>query len=150
MTHSYMTRFFNMWYDSRHASFIWDMTHAYGTWLIQIWRDPVYVIWLTTRPIHMGHDPFIWDMTYSYITWPIHIWQDPLICDMTHDKTHSYGTWPIHMGHDPFIWDMRNACDMNEPCISLQFSHGSISFIFEYPRFFFVFDNGIQTWQLKH
>ena len=33
-------------------SFIWDMTHSYGTWLI-----------------HMGRDSFIWDMIHSYGIW---------------------------------------------------------------------------------
>jgi len=50
----------------------------------------------------MGHDPCIWDMTHSDMT-------RSCICDMTHDKTHSYGTWPIHMGHDLFIYNMTHS-----------------------------------------
>jgi len=51
-----------MWHDSCVAlldSFIQDITHSYGTWLI-----------------HMGHDSFIWDMTHSYGTWLIHMGYD--------------------------------------------------------------------------
>jgi len=92
-----------------HASFIWDVTHSYGTshthqsWLDHIWCDSCivgvthsYGTWL----IHMGRDSFIWEKPYtsvvtrSYLTWFMHIWHDSFIRDMTH----SYVT-PCVYGH---------------------------------------------------
>jgi len=57
-----------------HDSFIWDMTHLYGTWPIQIRHDSSF-IWMMIvngSPIHtqrgyMWHDSFIWDMTHPYV-----------------------------------------------------------------------------------
>jgi len=54
-----------------HDSFIWDMTHSYGT-----------------RLTHMGHASFKWDVTHPYGLCPIHIW------DMTHFPGGS-----VQMGH---------------------------------------------------
>jgi len=102
--------------NSSSASFIWDMTHSYGTWLI-----------------HMGHDSFIWDMTHCIghdsLYWTIKcrdmtgcmgqdsvindmtdMLLDPpsstwLVCDMNHYMGQLYGTiiWENYMGQ--FIWD---------------------------------------------
>ena len=71
------------------ASFIWDVTHSYGTWLIRKERDPyLCVTWLirkgrdpfmcVTWLIRKGRDPFMWDVTHSQGLWPIYV------CDVTH------------------------------------------------------------------
>jgi len=83
-------------------SFIWDMTHSYGTWLIH------------TCLIYMGHDSFTWDTTHSYETW-LYMYMSHVTYDSwEHDKfiwdmTHSYGTWLIYMTHDSCICDMTHA-----------------------------------------
>ena len=80
--------------DMGHHSFpwdmtgIWDMTHAYGTWLIHMGHD--------SFPWNMNHESFVWDMTHSCETWLIHMGHDSFI-------------WDISMGHDSFThfsWDM--------------------------------------------
>jgi len=87
-----------------HDSFIWDMMHSYGTWLIH------------TCAAHAeeARDTFIYNMTCamirSYGAWPIHVGHDWFICvQHTQKRLMTYlcmtwhVPWLVHVGHDSFI-----------------------------------------------
>jgi len=135
-----MTRPSVTWIHLWYGVLIYDMTHAYVTWIIHMEHDSF--IWDVTRPsvrvyscvtrlIHMSHDsstcymthPYVtWlvcDMTHWYVTWLILVWHDSSLCDMTHsmwhdsficDLTHSYVSWLVDKWNDSFISTWPSVC----------------------------------------
>jgi len=95
-------------YTMGQHSFMWNVTHAYGTWLVHMGRDSC--IWDVTRAygkwlVPMGHDSCIWDVTRAYGKWLVPMGRDSCIWDVTR----AYGTWLVHMGRDSCIWDVTRA-----------------------------------------
>ena len=76
-----------------HDSYIWEIPHSYGTWLVRTWHDT-----LMSRRVH---DSFVRD---SHLTWPIHmthfvtlLMRVCFVCDMTYSDV-------LCMWHDSIIF----------------------------------------------
>jgi len=74
-----------------HDSFIWDMAHSYGTWLIRMAHESFAWRCDLEGFVQMGHDAFIhMGQAHSYGTSVISV-------AMWSERPCSYGTYRIHM-----------------------------------------------------
>ena len=139
MAHSCETRLTRIEYDS----FIWDMTHSYGIWII-----------------HMRHASFTWDMNSSYATslrsriqctvwgkkrWLVH-W----------DIVQKYWRRLVHMRYGLFIWHMTRSyrtwlirCCMLRACCAV---HSYETWLIHMRHYLFKHEKGhylYETWLMQ-